>query len=238
MGWGNCGTDSEGRPIGYSFKAQCDHSDCNEPIDRGLSYACGGMHGEDEYSCEKYFCEDHLSAYLETSDSRTIRICQECAKQHLESGEWFEDDDEGVLKQVPPEKAEPCKMSQKLQAMLDAQVFPEIPDDYVPPREKIVAEYPDAILVIGTVSECNQCGSRNYGLRLGCKCWAELLLENFERTDLSMTYGVLIEGKEEGENSFISNSDLKSRIEGGERAFDIYHDTEITLDQFEAPADG
>jgi len=237
MGWGNCGADSEGRPIGYVFKAQCDHPSCNESIDRGLSYACGGMHGEDEYSCEKYFCEDHISEYLETSDGRTIRICKGCAKQHLASGEWLEDVDEGVLKQVPPEKAEPCKMSQNLQAMLDTQVFPKIPDDYVPPREEIAAEHPDAILVIGPVSECNQCGSRYYGQRLGCRCWAELLLKDSDRKDLSMTCGLLIEGKEGDENTFISNSNLKSRIEGGERAFDIFHGTEITLDQFEVSSD-
>jgi hypothetical protein len=53
MGWGDCGIDSQGRPIGYSFEAVCDHPECNEVIDRGLSHACGDMHGEDEISCEK-----------------------------------------------------------------------------------------------------------------------------------------------------------------------------------------
>lgn len=50
MGWGNCGRDRRGRPIGYMFPATCDHPDCLEEIDRGLSFACGDMHGEDEYS--------------------------------------------------------------------------------------------------------------------------------------------------------------------------------------------
>ena len=34
MGWGNCGTDSQGRPIGYIFEAICDHPGCKEKIDR------------------------------------------------------------------------------------------------------------------------------------------------------------------------------------------------------------
>jgi len=64
MGWADCGVDSNGRPIGYAFRATCDQSGCDAKIDRGLAYACGDMHGEgseegDTY-CEKYFCYDHL----------------------------------------------------------------------------------------------------------------------------------------------------------------------------------
>lgn len=59
MGWADCGTDSRGRPIGYAFEATCDEPGCEENIDRGLSHACGGMHGEDS-SCEGYFCPAHL----------------------------------------------------------------------------------------------------------------------------------------------------------------------------------
>ena len=60
MGWAYCGEDSEGRPIGYSVEATCDHPDCKEDIDRGLSHVCGGMHGGSEYSCGRYFCDGHL----------------------------------------------------------------------------------------------------------------------------------------------------------------------------------
>ena len=77
MGWGNCGTDSNGRPLGYVFPAFCDHSGCNKKIDRGLSYACGGMHGEEEYSCEGYFCEDHRTC-VETPAGDCISICHGC----------------------------------------------------------------------------------------------------------------------------------------------------------------
>ena len=77
MGWANCGTDSEGRPIGYAFEAVCDHPGCERKIDRGLGYACGDMHGGDEYSCEKYFCEQHL-CIVQTPDGRYISLCGEC----------------------------------------------------------------------------------------------------------------------------------------------------------------
>ena len=79
MGWADCGNDSEGRPIGYAFEATCDHPGCTREIDRGLAYACGGMHGTDTYSCEKYFCEEHL-IYAETPAGEMILICEECSR--------------------------------------------------------------------------------------------------------------------------------------------------------------
>lgn len=66
MGWANCGQDSEGRDIGYAVDASCDHPECNKQIHRGLAYVCGRMHGEDEYSCEKYFCGEHRKNYIKT----------------------------------------------------------------------------------------------------------------------------------------------------------------------------
>jgi len=63
MGWADCGMDSKGRPIGYAHEAKCDEDGCDEQIDRGLSYACGGEHGETKFGCEKYFCGAHLFSY-------------------------------------------------------------------------------------------------------------------------------------------------------------------------------
>jgi hypothetical protein len=55
MGW-SLGYDGDWeRDIGYGVPAYCDHPDCNERIDRGLSYVCGGEHG-----CGLYFCWMHL----------------------------------------------------------------------------------------------------------------------------------------------------------------------------------
>jgi len=72
MGWSDCGTDEEGRPIGYVHVAVCDHPGCYMPIDRGLSYACGGMHGFNEHDCDKYFCSEHLFC------ADTCYLCREC----------------------------------------------------------------------------------------------------------------------------------------------------------------
>lgn len=98
MGWSDCGNDSQGRPIGYAFEATCDHPECNAEIDRGLSYACGGMHGEvavsngqggDFYpTCEKYFCPEHLVMLEADFDGHvTLRgVCMACYKgiaEHL-----------------------------------------------------------------------------------------------------------------------------------------------------------
>ena len=103
MGWGDCGTDSEGRCIGYLHKGMCDHPRCNAEIDRGLSYACGGMHGETEYGCEKYFCEKHLEEFVMDDDGQFIPICAGCAEALLDSGEAFEDDVEGCIVRIKGE---------------------------------------------------------------------------------------------------------------------------------------
>lgn len=76
MGWGNCGTDSKGRPIGYVFDAVCDAPGCYEDIDRGLAYACGGMHGDDP-GCELYFCDKHLHIMIDP-DGDMLSVCDKC----------------------------------------------------------------------------------------------------------------------------------------------------------------
>jgi hypothetical protein len=81
MGWGNCGTDSRGRPIGYNFSGFRDHPGCGKKINRGLSYACGDMHGAGAYYCEGYFCEEHRTLVV-TPEGEPISICLECAN-HL-----------------------------------------------------------------------------------------------------------------------------------------------------------
>ncbi len=91
MGWVNCGEDSDGRPIGYAHQATCDHEGCEKDIHRGLSYACGGMHGQDVYGCEKYFCEDHMT-YVGTINGGK-EICTDCYKMYEEEGRINEEGD-------------------------------------------------------------------------------------------------------------------------------------------------
>ena len=47
---------------GYGVPAICVHPDCNEEIDREVSFACGGEPFS-EFGCDRYFCEKHR--YLE-----------------------------------------------------------------------------------------------------------------------------------------------------------------------------
>jgi hypothetical protein len=87
MGWGSCGTDSKGRPIGYLHRGKCDHPGCKERIDRGVAHACGGMHGTGEGGCEGYFCEKHLSTvedphgWVGRQEGFAV-LCESCKNEH------------------------------------------------------------------------------------------------------------------------------------------------------------
>lgn len=77
MGWANCGTDTQGRQIGYAHNATCDHPGCSTEIHRGLAYKCGPMHGEGVWYCEGYFCEKHRQNCL-PCDDRSVQVCDAC----------------------------------------------------------------------------------------------------------------------------------------------------------------
>lgn len=81
MSWGSCGVDSKGRNIGYSHEGTCDHLACGASIDRGLAFACGGQHGENDYWCEGYFCAEHL-VYTEDPNNANegSLVCYTCLK--------------------------------------------------------------------------------------------------------------------------------------------------------------
>lgn len=103
MGWGY--GIVQGKEVGYNVEATCEHEGCCKEINRGLSYSCGGMAGEDEYSCNGFFCEEHLLNFVQTYYGDTIMVCDECAKTLLESEEWYEDEAEGCLMRVNIESA-------------------------------------------------------------------------------------------------------------------------------------
>ncbi|UTU08060.1 hypothetical protein CcrC1_gp374 [Caulobacter phage C1] len=77
MGWADCGTDSQDRPIGYAHAATCDHPGCEAQIHRGLAYACGGMHGSSS-GCEGYFCADHLVYVWDPGEGVGVQVCETC----------------------------------------------------------------------------------------------------------------------------------------------------------------
>lgn len=75
---------------GYGVPSYCEHPDCNEEIDRGVSYACGGEPFS-EHGCDMYFCSKHLDyCYFKPDGSRCrhkndcdcelVQLCERCAK--------------------------------------------------------------------------------------------------------------------------------------------------------------
>lgn len=59
MSWAIGYDDNWKRDIGYGVPAICDHPDCNEEIDRGLSYVCGNDVYGGEDGCGLFFCSKH-----------------------------------------------------------------------------------------------------------------------------------------------------------------------------------
>lgn len=43
------------RDIGYGVPAYCDHTGCNEEIDRGMGFQCES----EECGCKKFYCSTH-----------------------------------------------------------------------------------------------------------------------------------------------------------------------------------
>lgn len=63
------------RDIGYGVPAWCDHPDCTEVIDRGLSYVCGGEPYGGDVGCGLYFCAAHQHCIEETGYQPVCRRC-------------------------------------------------------------------------------------------------------------------------------------------------------------------
>lgn len=71
MGWSIGWDSNHSRDIGYGVVAYCDHPECNEEIDRGLSYVCAGEEPYGGDGCGLYFCSRHSNA---------IGECERCEK--------------------------------------------------------------------------------------------------------------------------------------------------------------
>lgn len=78
MGWSYAKLP-DGREIGYSVDAVCEHPGCNKQIDRGLAYVCGGMHEGGDNGCGHYFCYEHLFMSIHG------QLCQVCDDQVIEN---------------------------------------------------------------------------------------------------------------------------------------------------------
>jgi len=67
---------------GYGVPAVCEYPSCNEEIDRGVSYACGGEPFS-EYGCDRYFCSKHKYYHqFNTGGGRECKeVCDRCARK-------------------------------------------------------------------------------------------------------------------------------------------------------------
>lgn len=78
MGWSLGYDNNWHRDVGYGVPAVCDHPDCNEQIDRGLSYVCGSEPYGGEYGCGLYFCPNHLYYRNPRGSDRSVENCKRC----------------------------------------------------------------------------------------------------------------------------------------------------------------
>lgn len=82
MGYGYYVID--GKECGYNVEAVCEEEGCEEEIDRGLAFACGGEPGEGDTYCDGYFCLSHL---VITPEGQRCRRCEK-----LITTTWDDDD--------------------------------------------------------------------------------------------------------------------------------------------------
>ena len=76
MGWSLGFDEHWNRDVGYEVPAKCDHPDCDEKIDRGISYICGGQVYGGEHGCGLFFCDSHL--YYRQAAVRLVQVCERC----------------------------------------------------------------------------------------------------------------------------------------------------------------
>lgn len=61
--------------VGYTVDATCESDGCEEQIDRGLAYRCGGT--DFDAGCGHYFCGSHMCI------SATTQLCSRCIELEL-----------------------------------------------------------------------------------------------------------------------------------------------------------
>ena len=76
---------------GYGVPAFCEHPGCEEEIDRGMPYACGGEPFS-EWGCDRYFCSKHRyytcvdeldeegEECNDSCEGEHVELCQPCSK--------------------------------------------------------------------------------------------------------------------------------------------------------------
>lgn len=116
--------EHRGRDIGYGVPAICDHPECNEEIDRGLGYVCGGNVYGGENGCGLFFCGKHLLPTL----------CDRC----LEGGDPFTptpDTEEWINHKLTDESWGPWRKENPTEvADMQEKRLGSTPENEVPPQ--------------------------------------------------------------------------------------------------------
>ena len=84
---------------GYWVPAICEHPDCNEEIDRWMSYACW-WEPFSEYWCDRYFCEKHTK--MKTIDNFWDTVTEDNYKKEDEDNYEFKEVCERCLNNKEP----------------------------------------------------------------------------------------------------------------------------------------
>jgi hypothetical protein len=77
MGWSIGYDEHWKRDIGYGVPAVCDALGCNEKINRGLGYVCGGEPYGGEHGCGLFFCSRHRRIHT-FRDGCIKEVCIRC----------------------------------------------------------------------------------------------------------------------------------------------------------------
>ncbi len=115
MGWSIGYDHNHERDIGYGVPAICDHPGCNEEIDRGLAYVCGGEPYGGGKGCGLYFCDNHLVTTGNLCDR--CRDGEESYDPKPDTLEWiswkFTDESWGAWREENPEEI--AKLKQRIE---------------------------------------------------------------------------------------------------------------------------
>ncbi len=78
MGWAIGYDENWKRDVGFGVPSTCDHPSCNERIDRGLAYVCGGEPYGGDHGCGLHFCGKHLWYRYPRGYGRSVQNCLRC----------------------------------------------------------------------------------------------------------------------------------------------------------------
>lgn len=71
MGWAVGWDYNWRRWVGYGVPSLCDEPGCDNRIDRGIDYTCGGGPERGEHGCGLVFCPDH----------KAFTLCNRCERE-------------------------------------------------------------------------------------------------------------------------------------------------------------